>query len=294
MINRFKLIIAILISFSLNAQTEISYSEINSVLDVKDKLIMIEYYTDWCIVCKKMDPIYEQLAEKHKDEMIFYKVDVTNIDEDLINKISAPYAFKGFPAYACYLNDEKENDPISLWYGFKEFEIYDHWISERISAPNAKYSYYEPLFSTEEVKKASVMSVLSWHNREFFTAEHIHDENYDYDDDYFFTRTNSGFEETPYWKENWEKIWSGEIKSNYKYTYISNPEEALTGEDYSQVESGCWYTLNENKGRDLVVVKVEFFDEDDFRAICYVLFDKADNIGGTFVQQVVGTIYPDL
>lgn len=282
-----ELIVIFLMSFTINAQTEINYADIGSVLDVQDELVMIQYYTDWCSVCKRMEPIYEELSEKHKDGMHFYKVDVTDIDVESIKLSGIPIS--GFPAYACYLNDEEANDPISLWYGYRAFEIYDFWIEETISDPNSKYSDYEPLYSVDQVKKEAIRKVLSWSNRETFTAEHIHDENYDYDPDYFL---DDDYNETVYWKNNWEKIWTGEIKSNYKYTYIPNPEEVLTGEDYSIVESGFWYTLEENNGLDLVVVKVEFLDEDEGRAVCFVLFDRADNIGGDY--DVVGPNYPDL
>lgn len=40
------------------------------------KPCIIDFYADWCGPCKKVAPIMKEVAEKYKDEIIVYKIDV--------------------------------------------------------------------------------------------------------------------------------------------------------------------------------------------------------------------------
>lgn len=44
-----------------------------------DKPVVIDFWASWCAPCLRMMPIIEELAEKYKDEVVFYKV---NIDKE--------------------------------------------------------------------------------------------------------------------------------------------------------------------------------------------------------------------
>lgn len=37
---------------------------------------VIDFYTTWCGPCKRLAPIMEELAEKYKGQVVFYKVDI--------------------------------------------------------------------------------------------------------------------------------------------------------------------------------------------------------------------------
>lgn len=41
-----------------------------------DKPCIIDFYADWCGPCKKVAPILEEMAEKYKDRIVVYKIDV--------------------------------------------------------------------------------------------------------------------------------------------------------------------------------------------------------------------------
>jgi thioredoxin 1 len=41
-----------------------------------DQLTIVDFWAPWCVWCKKLAPIYDQLAEKHNKQMKFVKVNV--------------------------------------------------------------------------------------------------------------------------------------------------------------------------------------------------------------------------
>ncbi|HOM63562.1 MAG TPA: thioredoxin [Dysgonamonadaceae bacterium] len=59
---------------------QITDSTLNDVLNT-DKLVVIDFWAEWCGPCKMVGPIIEQIAEEYKDKIVVGKVDVDNNDE---------------------------------------------------------------------------------------------------------------------------------------------------------------------------------------------------------------------
>lgn len=55
--------------------------------DNKDKLIVIDFYADWCGPCRKIKPAFRKLAAKFTD-VVFAKIDVdeAEVSEQLLNR----------------------------------------------------------------------------------------------------------------------------------------------------------------------------------------------------------------
>jgi len=59
-----------------------------------DKPCIIDFYADWCRPCKIASPILEELAEKYKGKIDFYKV---NTDSE--SSLKAAFGIQSIPAF---------------------------------------------------------------------------------------------------------------------------------------------------------------------------------------------------
>jgi len=69
--------------------------EINST----DKLVLVDFYADWCGPCKTLGPILEKIAEEMKDSLTLLKANVDNTPQNAgkfgVEKIPTIVLFKG-------------------------------------------------------------------------------------------------------------------------------------------------------------------------------------------------------
>jgi len=63
-------------SIIVHAKPGITQDEFNLLLN-SDKLVLVDYYADWCIPCKKLAPVIEQISKEMKD-----KVTVVRVNQD--------------------------------------------------------------------------------------------------------------------------------------------------------------------------------------------------------------------
>lgn len=60
--------------------------------DNEDRLIVLDFYADWCGPCKRMNPIIEKVAGEHGSDILFCKIDVdANQTDDILKIESIPY-----------------------------------------------------------------------------------------------------------------------------------------------------------------------------------------------------------
>jgi thioredoxin 1 len=59
---------------------QITDATINEVLQT-DKLVVIDFWAEWCGPCKMVGPIIEQISEEYKDKVVVGKLDVDNNDD---------------------------------------------------------------------------------------------------------------------------------------------------------------------------------------------------------------------
>lgn len=56
--------------------------QFNSILEAsQNRLLIFEFYADWCAPCKALEPILEEIAQKYRDRVEIYKI---NYDENPI------------------------------------------------------------------------------------------------------------------------------------------------------------------------------------------------------------------
>ncbi|AOR24550.1 thioredoxin [Clostridium taeniosporum] len=49
--------------------------------EIKEGVVIVDFFANWCGPCKMLAPIFEQLEEEMKDKVKFFKVDVDESGE---------------------------------------------------------------------------------------------------------------------------------------------------------------------------------------------------------------------
>ena len=74
--------------------------------EVKDRVVIVDFYADWCGPCKMLAPVFQELAKDMDGTAKFVKVDVDNTQD-----IAARFQVSSIPTVAI-LKDGKEVDRI--------------------------------------------------------------------------------------------------------------------------------------------------------------------------------------
>ncbi len=61
--------------------TEVNDQTFDSEVAQSDKLVAAEFYTQFCPVCKRLSPIFEELSDEYAGKVKFVKVEATQARE---------------------------------------------------------------------------------------------------------------------------------------------------------------------------------------------------------------------
>ena len=75
--------------------------EYKKIMD-EGKLVFVDFHAEWCGPCKKIGPVFKELADKHSQQAIFLAVDV---DEGV--DIAELEDLPGMPCFVAYKNKQK-------------------------------------------------------------------------------------------------------------------------------------------------------------------------------------------
>ncbi|MGD9210876.1 MAG: thioredoxin [Desulfobacteraceae bacterium] len=74
------------------------------------KLVVVDFYADWCGPCRELAPLLENVAGKMESNAEFYKV---NIDEH--RTLSMKNGVTGIPYVAFFKNGKKVHSLMGIW-----------------------------------------------------------------------------------------------------------------------------------------------------------------------------------
>ena len=55
-------------------------NQFNEIISTSDKLVIVDFWAEWCGPCRIIKPVLEQLAEKYGDRVELVKIDVDQQD----------------------------------------------------------------------------------------------------------------------------------------------------------------------------------------------------------------------
>jgi len=84
---------------------EVTESEFNEIVNNGHRLVVVDFFAEWCMPCLMMAPIIDDLAERMKD-VKFVKI---NVDEN--NEISQKYEVRSIPTMIFFMGG-KEVDKV--------------------------------------------------------------------------------------------------------------------------------------------------------------------------------------
>jgi len=98
-------------------------STFEQVVNNPTKDVLIELYAPWCGHCKKLEPVYKQLAKKFRgnDKLMIAKMDAT------ANDVGVGYNYTGFPTI--YLAPAGGDKPI-LFEGSRDIEGMEKFLND--------------------------------------------------------------------------------------------------------------------------------------------------------------------
>lgn len=84
---------------------EVTDQEFNNIINNSHKLVVVDFFADWCMPCLMIAPVIEELAEKMK-EVKFVRINVDDNEE-----LSSKYEIRSIPCLVIFKNG-KEVDRI--------------------------------------------------------------------------------------------------------------------------------------------------------------------------------------
>ena len=68
-----------------------------------DKLVLVDFWAEWCGPCKMIHPVLKQCAQEYKDKVKFVKI---NVDEN--QEIPAKHGVRGIPTLMLFKDGNVE------------------------------------------------------------------------------------------------------------------------------------------------------------------------------------------
>merc|ERR1719198_377499 len=101
-------------------------STFESIVKDKEKDVLVEFYAPWCGHCKKLEPIYKDVAKKLESvpSLVIAKIDAVANDVEGVD-------IEGYPTIKFWRADNKE-DPLD-YDGDRDIDSFVAWLEDKAS-----------------------------------------------------------------------------------------------------------------------------------------------------------------
>lgn len=91
--------------------TQLSLEDLKSKIN-QNKLVLIDFYADWCGPCKQLTPILETITKESKGEFEVFKVDV---EADEYREFTSQYMIMSIPTVLFFKKGKMVHHFIGLY-----------------------------------------------------------------------------------------------------------------------------------------------------------------------------------
>ena len=88
--------------------------------EVKEGLVLVDFYAEWCGPCKMLGPVLETFAKAHEE------VKVVKVDIDRHEELARNYGIMSVPTMLLFHNGQMVKQTV----GFMPEEVLENWINE--------------------------------------------------------------------------------------------------------------------------------------------------------------------
>ena len=90
----------------------------NFIEEIKDGIVLVDFYATWCGPCKMMHPIIDEIIKENSD------LKVIKVDVDKHNELARNYAVMSIPTIILF----KDGNIVEKNIGFTPSDILNSWI----------------------------------------------------------------------------------------------------------------------------------------------------------------------
>lgn len=92
-----------------NLILDLNIDSFDKVISIKNKIIIIDFWSEWCSPCKMLIPILNELADEMKDVIQIFKVNVNNSLE-----LAKKFNVHGIPTLIFLKNGKKIDESLGF------------------------------------------------------------------------------------------------------------------------------------------------------------------------------------